>query len=334
MRKNNILTYFCILIIGVLININYAFAQNNDDFDIFEDNSKTAINKKKKNTKYSSKTSNKSLSEVLETSQKDKENAEKKAIEKTSDIVTEDDEGESENWLESIIYGKTKAFLAGDNSIASTFDTEEIVKKAKRNSRANAANFDISYVRLRMNPAEVERILSKQGYRRIIQEMEVPNFIKWRSEELCRLHGIIGFERLNSCAIEVAKNNGYQFIKREVYNRYNTKESIDVYYTSTFTDNLSHHIYYKSNVPLSDSKVSKNVYINNLKIFDFWRRVSLKYGEPDNKSEIKWGLGGKKPYLKATTGTLELSDPLLQSLDVTRMFNEDTRLANTEYYTF
>lgn len=323
MCKNNVLIYFIVLMFGILLNINPVFAQFDDELELFSEQNSSLNNKQNKDLKYSSKSNNKSLSEVL----KDNKEAD-------TSSQTGDDEGESENWLESIIYGKTKAFLSGDNSIASGFDTEEIVKKAKRNSRANAANFDISQVRLRMNPSEVENILAKQGYRRIIQELEVPNFIKWRSEELCRLHGIIGFERLNACAIEVAKNNGYQFIKREVYNRYNTKESIDVYYTSTFTDNLSHHIYYKSNVPLSDSKVSKNVYINNLKIFDFWRRVSLKYGEPDNKSELKWGLGGKKPYLKATTGTLELSDPLLQSLDVTRMFNEDTRLANTEYYTF
>ena len=45
-------------------------------------------------------------------------------------------------------------------------------------------------------------------------------------------------------------------------------------------------------------------------------------------------MGGKKPYLQAKTGQLELFDPLLISLDSTRMFNEDSRLANTEYYTF
>ena len=60
----------------------------------------------------------------------------------------------------------------------------------------------------------------------------------------------------------------------------------------------------------------------------------LTYGPPDNTSEVKWGLGGKKPYMKAKTGLLELNDPLLKDLDTARMFNEDTRLANTNYYTF
>ena len=60
----------------------------------------------------------------------------------------------------------------------------------------------------------------------------------------------------------------------------------------------------------------------------------MKYGQPDNLSEVKWGLGGKKPFLKAATGRLELTDPLLKELDRARMLNEDTRFANTQYYTF
>ncbi len=164
--------------------------------------------------------------------------------------------------------------------------------------------------------------------------MEIPNFIKWRCEELCRQHGVIGFERLNACATRVASENGYNFVNHETYNRYSTKESIDVNYSSSFTGNLAHRIFYQSSVPLSDSKASNRVYINNLKIYDFWRRIDLKYGPPDNTSEVKWGLGGKKPYMKARTGSLELVDPLLKDLDTARMFNEDTRLANTNYYTF
>ena len=60
----------------------------------------------------------------------------------------------------------------------------------------------------------------------------------------------------------------------------------------------------------------------------------MKYGDPDNKTEVKWGKGGKKPYLKAKIGELELFDPLLVSLDTTRMFQADSRLSNTKYYNF
>ena len=212
---------------------------------------------------------------------------------------------------------------------------EKLIKETKiEKQKSNAAYFDISGVRLRMTPKEVEDMLTKQGYRKIKENLEIPNFIEWRSEELCRINGVVGFERLNVCATRIAKEHGYQFVEKQIYNRYTTRETIEINYSSSFTDNLSYRVFYKSTLPMSDSKASKNVYINNIKIFDFWRRIDLKYGKPDNASEIKWGMGGKKPYLQAKTGQLELFDPLLMSLDSTRMFNEDSRLSNTQYYNF
>ena len=239
----------------------------------------------------------------------------------------------NESWLKEY-------FKFGKEILLEKLDTKKEEKEKKDENlvsvqtKSNAAFFDISNIKLRMPPKEVEETLTKQGYRKISENLEIPNFIEWRSEELCRINGVIGFERLNACATRIAQSNGHQFVEKQLYNRYSTKESIEVNFTSSFTDNLSYRIFYKSSIPFSDSKASKNVYINNVKVFDFWRRVDLKYGKPDNTTEIKWGMGGKKPYLQAKTGQLELVDPLLISLDSTRMFNEDSRLANTEYYTF
>lgn len=243
------------------------------------------------------------------------------------------DDGESESWLKSLISKGTSEIFKSPDEKAQAAE-EKRIERVLLNRKSNAANFDISGLKLRMTPKEVEETMKQQGYKKILETLEVPNFIKWRSEELCRQHGVIGFERLNACATMVAKENGFQFVEHQVYNRYITKESIEVYFTSTFTDNLAHRIFYKSSVPFSDSKASKNVYLNNIKVFDFWRRIDLKYGKPDNTTEVKWGLGGKKPYLKAGTGKLELTDPLLKDLDTARMINEDTRFANTQYYTF
>lgn len=243
------------------------------------------------------------------------------------------EEEESESWLKSLITKGTSELFKQQDERVQTAEKQRI-ERVLQNRKSNAANFDISGVKLRMNPKEVEDTLLNQGYKKITETLDVPNFIKWRSEELCRQHGVIGFERLNACAVLVAKSNGYQFVDHQVYNRYITRESIEVYFTSTFTDNLAFSIHYKSSVPFSASKSSKNVYLNNIKIFDFWQRIDMKYGQPDNLSEVKWGLGGKKPFLKAATGRLELTDPLLKELDRARMLNEDTRFANTQYYTF
>lgn len=275
---------------------------------------------------------NTSASDVEKTAEQPQDNTD------VADISTDENNNQEENWLQSLISkGKSSFFGESEFEEESDYYDDEDKSELVQNvlsQRSNVAFFDISGVRLRMTPEEVNKILTEQGYRQILQNQEVPNFIKWRSEEICRVNGVFGFERLNACAMQIALENGYGFVEREVYNRYSSKESIEVYYTSSFTGNLSHRIHYKSSVTLSDSKASKNVYLNNLKIYDFWKRIDMKYGAPDNTSEVKWGLGGKKPYLKAQTGMLELVDPILKDLDMARMFNEDTRMANSQYYTF
>lgn len=309
MNKIKLLTFVLFFIGGLFVQISLGLAQS-DFFDLEDDEDSslgTTVNV------------NKSLSDNL--------------AQDTDDSSKEDEPEENENWLKSLI---TK----GTSEIFKTQDERAAIAEQKRieeillNRKSNAANFDISGIKLRMGPDEIQKILKKMGYRLISQESRVPNFIKWRSEELCRINGVVGFERLAACAANIARVNGFEYVAYESYNRYATRESIEVTYTSTFTDNLSHHIIYKSEVPLSTSKASQNVYINNLKIYDFWRRIDLRYGQPDNASEIKWGLGGKKPYLQASTGRLELVDPLLKDLDISRMLNEDARFTNIEYYTF
>ena len=78
----------------------------------------------------------------------------------------------------------------------------------------------------------------------------------------------------------------------------------------------------------------KAVYLRNIKVYDFWKKINQKYGNPDNKETITWGLGGNKPFLKAQTGYLLLEDPMLQELDYTRMSREDARYMNTDLYSF
>ena len=282
MSKNRLLTFILVLYCGASWYLPSAFAQSEMDLLLFEKKAEGAQNSQKQKNK-SAVDISESLTDNLSKSEKKKE-------------TQSSESQESESWLKSLISKGTSEIFKEETPQTKAEEAKRI-ERVLQNRRSNAANFDISKVKLRMSPKEVEDTLTAQGYRKIQEKLEIPNFIKWRSEELCRQHGVIGF-------------------------------------TSTFTDNLAHRIFYKSSAPFNDSKASKNVYLNNIKVFDFWRRIDLKYGKPDNETEVKWGLGGKKPYLKASTGKLELADPLLKDLDTARMLNEDTRFANTQYYTF
>ena len=242
-----------------------------------------------------------------------------------SDKIT-DIEKEGLNTAKSA--GETLAGMISNNKA----DNQAEVKIVRR---SNASVFDISGVMLRMSPQQVDAALIKHGFKKTMQKLDIPNFIRWRNEEKCRAQGVIGFERLESCVVQMAKKDNHQFIERVFYAKYDTQEEMEVRFTSNFTQNKSYYITYKSSVLTNlRGNSQKEIYLRNIKAFDFWKRINQKYGAPDNKENVIWGLGGNKPYLQAGTGRLRLEDPTLRELDYTRMSREDKRFMSTGIYNF
>lgn len=207
---------------------------------------------------------------------------------------------------------------------------EELAPK----QRSNASVFDISGVMLRMNAKQADEALTKRGYKKTAEKFEVPNFIRWRFEEMCRNQGVIGYERLESCVVQMSKKNNYLYVQHQNYNNFRTQESMELFYTSNFTGNKVHRITYHSEAANIKGNSAKANYLRNIKIYDFWKQINQKYGVPDNQEQVTWGLGENKPYLQAATGYLLLTDPMLVELDYTRMSREDQKFMNTGYYTF
>lgn len=214
-------------------------------------------------------------------------------------------------------------------------ESKQEVQKAMAVKRSNASVFDISGAMLRMNPAQIEAALTRRGYKKTVEKQDIPNFIRWRNEEKCRAQGVVGYERLASCVTQMAKKDNHQFIERVFYSKYDTQEDMEIRFTSNFTKNKAYYLFYKSNVLTNiRGNSQKEFYLRNIKVYDFWKRINQKYGVPDNKENVIWGLGGNKPYLQAGTGKLRLEDPTLRDLDYTRMSREDRRFMNTGLYNF
>ena len=212
---------------------------------------------------------------------------------------------------------------------------QNMVDNSRRaNTRSNASVFDISGIMLRMNLAQAEKAMMTRGFKLISQKLEIPNFIKWRNEEKCRGNGVVGYERLMNCVVEIAKKNNHQYVETAKFSKFPTKEEIEIKLTSNFTGNKIYHVMYKSMSGRVVGSGAKAAYLRNIKVFDFWKKINQKYGAPDNKDEVTWGLGGNKPYMKASTGFLLLEDPMLRELDYTRMSREDQRFMNTDLYSF
>ena len=240
----------------------------------------------------------------------------------TSDTDKKETVKEEKNWINNLVT------TVAEKSVAADEETPIAVH------RSNASVFDISGVMLRMNREQAAQAMQKRGYRKMSEKLEIPNFIRWRYEEICRNQGVVGFERIGSCVVQMAKKNNYQYVEHEKYNNFHTKEEVEIFYTSNFTGNKVYRVMYKTEAANVFGSGAKATYLRNLKIFDFWKKINQKYGVPDNKEQVIWGLGENKPSLQAATGRLILNDPMLLELDYTRMSREDQKFMNTAIYTF
>ena len=176
--------------------------------------------------------------------------------------------------------------------------------------------------------------MQKRGYQKTSEKYEIPNFIRWRYEEQCRNQNVVGYERTEACVVKMAQKNNYQYIEQLYFNNFRTKESMRIFFTSNFTGNKAYRIVYNSDAANVKGSGAKADYLRNIKVYDFWKKINQKYGVPDNKEQVIWGLGENKPYLQAATGKLMLYDAMLLELDYTRMSREDQRFMNTDVYTF
>ena len=243
-------------------------------------------------------------------------------------------------WVEKLATSNPLSLLASERENRQTEDKlENLVKDARgkgkdERGKSNASVFDISGVMLRMSLDQTTRTLENRGFKKINAKFQIPNFIKWRNEEACRNEGIVGYERIEACVITRAQKAGYQYLQYLKYAKFDSKEEIEVYFTSTFTENKVYKIVYRSTIASITGNSPKAVYIRNIKVYDFWKKISQKYGHPDNKTTVTWGMGGNKPYLKAATGFLILEDPMFREMDYTRMSREDQRFIHSDFYNF
>ena len=245
-----------------------------------------------------------------------------------------------DTWVGKLAENNPLSLLKNDEATETDSTTLESLDDDARgtaenpNRRSNASVFDISGVMLRMSLKQVDSTMQNRGFRKVMQKYQIPNFIKWRNEEYCRNSGVVGYERLESCIAQKAKKDNHQYVQTTQYMKYDTKEEMVVTFSSNFTDNKVIKIVYKSQAANITGNSPKAVYLRNIKIYDFWKKINQKYGKPDDKENVTWGMGGDKPFLKASTGYLKLEDPMLRELDYTRMSREDQRYMNTDLYSF
>ncbi len=191
----------------------------------------------------------------------------------------------------------------------------------------NAGLFNVANVMLKMNVEQVVSTLKTAGFVQTIVNKDIPNFVKWKNEVKCQSFGEVVYEKLAYCIREVAKRDGHEYIESIVFNKYSTKERLEVFFTSNFTRNRVYKIEYKAGGDPSLGNTQKDRYLKDVWMRNFYTRVYKKYGNPDDMERYTWSSGENKPFLKVGPGYIVLADPGFLSMDSALMARAQTKRA-------
>ncbi|MGD9637766.1 MAG: hypothetical protein AB7U85_01745 [Alphaproteobacteria bacterium] len=187
----------------------------------------------------------------------------------------------------------------------------------------DVSNFNVAGIKLGMPLRSVLRIAQDNNYEIAKELNEIPNFAKWQYELACKNDGNYLFEGIQECVKQAAKQRKTYFTEKLILTKKASNEKIEVMFTSNFTGNLVKKISYFVQEDPTLGYGPKAKYIREQWVNDFWKRIDMKYGSPDDKERVTWGLGENEPSLNVSTGKIVLSDPKLPQKDYALMYKAD-----------
>ena len=139
---------------------------------------------------------------------------------------------------------------------------------------------------------------------------------KYNLDYECRQNNVFAPEQLEKCIYALARNRGLLYVSEIHLERSFTGETIDVYFTSNFMNNVVWKIVYNNDVDELEGESEKFENIREKKLLAFWQGVIDKYGVP-NSDEDKWvtSENAYDPMMQAYYGQLVLVDNGLNTSD-------------------
>ncbi len=141
--------------------------------------------------------------------------------------------------------------------------------------------------------------LTDIGYSLQKVEKSIPLYRTTHYNNICReQRGLKILSDINDCILELAELDEVHYVSRETYTRPESRETIQIYYSSPETDNVAYKIIYENK---GDNSLNSSR-INLAKKFqrrdDFWDLIFNMYGLPDESDKKLWGDENTR-YLRA-----------------------------------
>ena len=166
----------------------------------------------------------------------------------------------------------------------------------------------------------VNETLSDLGYTLTKVEKSIPLHRTTYYNNACREKGFKIASDIRNCVLNYAEADEMHYVFRETYKRPQSRETVQVSYSTPETDNVAYMIVYENrgDTSLNSSRINMAKKIRRRD--DFWNLMFKTYGLPDDNTKLLWGDEDTR-YMKAfMTGSayhayVVMEDKLLQDQD-------------------
>jgi len=196
--------------------------------------------------------------------------------------------------------------------------------------------FDISGVMLDMEMEAVREAMKERKYALKDTENYIPEFFRFNYDAQCRARGILVPDALANCIDALGKSEKMRYVSRLAFERPDTKEKIEIFFTSPLTKSRVWKIDYRNDVDDKPGPSMNFQYQREERRRAFWFSVINKYGEP-NVGQNRWVLDASNefsPNLKAFFGRLILENQQMNLADAFEAQREARRTFKFREYTF
>lgn len=166
----------------------------------------------------------------------------------------------------------------------------------------------------------VNEKLHDLGYTLTKVEKSIPLHRTTYYNDACREKGLKITSDIRNCVLNYAEADEMHYVFRETYKRPQSRETVQVSYSTPETDNVAYMIVYENrgDTSLNSSRINMAKKIRRRD--DFWNLMFKTYGLPDDNTKLLWG-DENTCYMKAfMTGSayhayVVMEDKLLQDRD-------------------
>ncbi len=157
-------------------------------------------------------------------------------------------------------------------------------------NRHDVSQFKIAGLKLGMDTQTVYEEMVELGYTLTRVEKSIPLFRTSYYDDICRRkHGLTILSDIRQCVLNYAEKDEIHYVFRETYERPQSKETVQVSYSTPDTMNVAYKIAYKSKGDNSLGTSRPSLAKKKQRHEEFWNMIFDTYGLPDENDTILWG---------------------------------------------